>query len=160
MEHTKDIDSTLVVEAPHRDFAIREHQLFLAGGITNCPDWQSEIIEELQDYPDLTILNPKRTNYPMNDPEAAEEQITWEFDHLQSATEIAVWFSRGSVNPIALYELGMWVNSHPGRPAFVGADPEYPRAQDVLVQTKLARPEIEVVRSVGALATQIREYLD
>lgn len=160
MNNTNEIYTTRVIEAPSREYDDRPHRLFLAGGIVNCPDWQSELIEQLQDNPDLTIYNPKRVDYPMDDPEAAEEQITWEYDYLRDATSIAVWFSRGSVNPIVLYELGKWVNSRTETPAFIGIDPEYTRSQDVLIQTRLARPELEIVHSLGTLATQIKSQLD
>lgn len=43
--------------------------------------------------------------------------------------------------------------------AFIGIDPAYARTQDVLIQTKLARPEIEIVMSLDALAAQIKSYL-
>ena len=160
MINTNNLYPTRVIEAPHRGIDDRPHHLFLAGGIVNCPDWQSELIEQLQDNPDLTIYNPKRMNYPMADPDAAVEQISWEYDYLRDATSIAVWFSRGSLNPIVLYELGKWVNSRPEIPAFIGIDPEYTRSQDVIIQTKLVRPEIEIVHSLGALATQIKSQLD
>lgn len=64
---------------------------FLAGGITNCPDWQSEVIENLQKYDQkyqneldsLVIFNPRRPNFPIDDPNASLQQITWEFQELQ-----------------------------------------------------------------------------
>ena len=40
-----------------------DYNLFLAGGITNCPDWQSELIKKLKnlklDY-NLNVYNPRR----------------------------------------------------------------------------------------------------
>jgi len=51
--------------------------IFLAGGITNCPDWQSEIVDSLQNF-DITLLNPRRKKFPINDPGASKEQISWE----------------------------------------------------------------------------------
>lgn len=56
--------------------------VFLAGGITNCPNWQWNVIKLLKDavndYPNLVILNPRRDNFPIDDPNASEEQITWD----------------------------------------------------------------------------------
>ena len=43
----------------------RVHSLtvsFIAGGITNCPDWQADIVEMLKDT-DLTLLNPRRADF-------------------------------------------------------------------------------------------------
>ena len=41
------------------------------------------------------------------------------------------------------------------KPIFIGVDPKYQRRQDVEIQTKLARPEIEIVYSLEDLANQI-----
>lgn len=48
--------------------------LFLAGGITGCQDWQKELKTLLQDVP-LTLLNPRRSHFAMDDPDAAQIQI-------------------------------------------------------------------------------------
>ena len=42
---------------------------------------------------------------------------------------------------------------------FVGMDKEYERKQDVVIQTKLARPEIKIVYSLEDLAQQIKSVL-
>lgn len=134
----------LVIESPNEVYSIENNnnlKLFLAGGITNCPDWQSELIGLLQNVKDLTTYNPRRKNFPINDPLAAEAQITWEFNHLRDADAVSFWFSKGSLNPIVLYELGMWGNSSLKK-IFIGIDKEYERASDVIIQTHLARPEI------------------
>jgi hypothetical protein len=61
--------------------------LFLAGGITGCPDWQRQLRDELADTA-LTLLNPRRTQFPIGDPRAAPVQIEWEHRHLRRATAI------------------------------------------------------------------------
>jgi hypothetical protein len=33
--------------------------VFLAGGITGCPDWQAELVRMLADVP-VALLNPRR----------------------------------------------------------------------------------------------------
>jgi len=127
--------------------------LFLAGGITDCSDWQAEARKRLAGS-GFDLLNPRRANFPMDDPGAAEEQITWEHDHLRKADAILFWFPAGAVQPIALYELGAW--SMTGKPLFVGADPGYARRPDVEIQTKLARPGLPVVSDLGALVQQVK----
>jgi hypothetical protein len=159
MEIVNESKQTQVIEAPSREFEPREFRLFLAGGITNCPDWQQDFISRMASNPNLSIFNPRRKEFPIHDPEAAEEQIKWEYDHLKDANMIVVWFSRGSLNPIVLYELGRWVNSRPELPSFVGIDPEYERAQDVIIQTRLARPDIRVARSIDELVEGVERYL-
>lgn len=148
----------LIIEAPNEIYSSENNQnikLFLAGGISKCPDWQSKIIDDIRDIPDLTIYNPRRKNFPMDDPDAAEAQITWEYNHLKDADAVLFWFSRGSLNPIVLYELGMWGNSN-DRPILVGIDPSYERKQDVIIQTALARPEVYIVQSLEELSEQVR----
>jgi len=147
----------IIVEAPNEVYSLensRNIKLFLAGGITNCPDWQSYVVGELRDLENLTIYNPRRKNFPIKDPFAAEQQITWEFNHLRDASMVLFWFSRGSLNPIVLYELGMWGNSV-DRPTIVGIDPEYERKYDVILQTQLARPEIEIYYSLQEVIDEI-----
>jgi hypothetical protein len=117
--------------------------LFLAGGITGCPDWQSEAAAMLRDTPGLTVLDPRRPAFDLADPAAATEQITWEHTHLHRADVVLFWFAPGgSVQPITLYELG--VHATRGVPLAVGADPGYPRRLDVRVQLALARPGLTV----------------
>lgn len=152
-------NTLLSVVAPQRDYPTPMKSVFLAGGISNCPDWQSKLISLLSGCKNLTIFSPRRPNYPMDDPNEAHIQIEWEYDHLKTADMIVVWFSKGSVNPIVLYELGIWVNARPDIPAFIGIDPGYERADDVIIQTKLARPEIQITNNLTLLAQQIEDYL-
>jgi hypothetical protein len=128
--------------------------LFLAGGITGCPDWQAEIRERLDDT-SLALLNPRRSNtkFFFDDPNAASAQIEWEFRHLRRASGILFWFTAEQVQPIALYELGAW--SMTSKPLIIGAHPNYSRRCDVVMQMRLARPEIVVVDSLEALSRAV-----
>jgi len=149
---------TKVIEAPETFFNKNLTSLFLAGGITNCPMWQNQLIDLLKDQNDLVIYNPRRKNFPIDDPHAAKQQITWEYHYLKKCDAISFWFSKGSLNPIVLYELGLHGNSD-DRLIFIGMDKEYERRQDVIIQTKLARPDINIVYSLDDLAEQIKEVL-
>ena len=133
-----------------------KRSVFLAGGITGCPDWQSKLINLLRNE-DIVIFNPRRKNFPIHDPTAAEEQIRWEYKYLRRANAVAFWFPKESVCPIALYELGAL--SMTNKPLFVGVHPDYPRRRDVEIQIKLARPDIKIVYKLSSLANQIREWL-
>lgn len=132
-----------------------ERSLFLAGGITNCSNWQSELVDLLKDE-DLVLLNPRRKNFPINDPNATKEQITWEYNHLAKANAVSFWFSKETLCPITLYELGK--QSSGKKPVFIGVHPEYARRRDVEIQTGLIKPEIEIVYSLENLAEQIKKY--
>jgi len=147
----------LVITAPHEVYSIENSQnvkLFLAGGITNCEDWQSYVISELKELPFVTIYNPRRKNFPKNDVNVEEEQITWEFKHLVDSDLIIYWFAKGSLNPLVLYELGMHGNSS-DKPIIIGIDPAYERKKDVIFQTRLARPELNIYESMEDMINEI-----
>ena len=123
--------------------------IFLAGGITGCPDWQSELMKLLcpNEFP-FYVCNPRRTNFDINDPSMSEEQIEWEQHWLWYCGVVTFWFCKESVQPIALYELGQQAarlkmsrltpNNQIRQPALiVGMDPDYPRAADVRKQLRL-----------------------
>jgi hypothetical protein len=135
--------------------------LFLAGGVTGCPDWQKEMVGLLDSLP-LVVLNPRRANFPINDPSAAAQQIDWEYRHLRKANAILFWFPQETLCPISLYELGAWSvfqDERGHKPLFVGVHPQYQRRQDVEIQTRLARPEISICYHLPALAESVRQWL-
>jgi Nucleoside 2-deoxyribosyltransferase like len=78
------------IECPE-EYTGNDLSLFLAGGITGCPDWQKEILNLLQDTP-LVIINPRRADFDVNNPSMEQEQIHWEHRHLERAKMISFWF--------------------------------------------------------------------
>ena len=146
----------MVIEAPNEVYSLQNQsniKIFLAGGISGCEQWQNELIDLIKHTEILTIYNPRRENYPIDNPDVAEEQITWEYNHLRDADLISFWFAKGSLNPIVLFELGKSLETD--KKIFVGIDPDYERIQDVIIQTKLANPNIEIVFSIKELSDQI-----
>ena len=143
------------VEAPD-EFWGNEKSLFLAGGITGCPDWQQEVVEALKDEL-ITLLNPRRKSFPIEDPTASLEQIKWEYRYLRKASAISFWFPHETLCPIVLYELGAW--SMTDKLIFVGVHPEYKRRTDVEIQTNLVRPEVEICYSIQDLIWQILHWI-
>jgi len=135
-----------VITAPDYSFKNEVGTLaFLAGGITNCPEWQDEVIEILKDSDAGVLLNPRRKNFPIHDPNAAREQITWEFDALGDAQIFSMWFSAGeSDQPICMYEYGRNVAIHQQQGdlkcVVVGVEPGYRREADVRIQSELVSP--------------------
>lgn len=132
-----------------------EKSLFIAGGISNCTNWQKELVKELKDA-DLTILNPRRKFFDTTNPNIEEEQIKWEFEHLKKAKAVSFWFTKETLCPITLYELGK--QSASDKPVFIGVHPEYLRRKDVEIQTSLIRPEIKIAYSIKELAEQIKKW--
>lgn len=131
-------------------------KIFLAGGITNCPNWQSLMIEYLTDE-NAVLFNPRRDDWPIDDPHASEAQIKWEYKYMEKADAISFWFCKETLCPITLLELGKALKGY--KDVFIGCDQEYARKLDVVVQTRLERPQVEVVYSLTDLAQQIREYI-
>ena len=146
------------VEAPE-EYTGEGPSLFMAGGITGCSDWQEDMRVWLtsSNIQPVTLLNPRRKNFPIHDPSAAKAQIEWEARHLKKATMISFFFPDETLCPIVLYELGSW--SRTGKKIFVGMRPGYKRKQDVIIQTGIYRPDVEVVESFDLLCMQITDYI-
>ena len=152
------------IEAPEEAY-FDVASIFLAGGITNCPDWQKEMVELLKDL-NITIYNPRREHFPIDVAGEALRQIEWEFKFLDIADMILFWFSRGSLNPIVLFEYGKWLMNTQSqkryKPIFIGIDPEYSRRRDVEIQTMLENGILfgRICYSLESLANQIKEALN
>ena len=145
----------IYIEAPSNEAWYDKKSVFLAGGITDCPQWQAELVKMLANS-DLVLLNPRRENFPIDDPSAAKTQIQWEYEHLRDADAISFWFCKDTLCPIVLYELGAW--SMTEKPIFVGVEEGYARRQDVEIQTALVRPDVQIESSLEMLADSIRNW--
>lgn len=139
------------IESP-KNYNGKGKSLFLAGGITNCPNWQLDLVDLLKNE-NIIILNPRRKNFLLNDPIVNKKQIKWEHNHLRKAKAISFWFPKETLCPIVLYELGSW--SMTDKPLFIGVHPEYKRREDVEIQTKLVRPDIKIVYNLKDLSEYI-----
>lgn len=93
-------------------------RIFLAGGITDCVDWQSTVVSlfESDKYfndKNVILYNPRRANWDMsmNSKSTTRKQIQWEFERLEKMDIFSMFFaaSETSVGPICLYELGRYV---------------------------------------------------
>jgi hypothetical protein len=69
---------------------------------------------------------------------------------------VAMWFPKEHLTPVALLELGSLVAS--SKPLFIGIEPGYKRQLDVEIQTRLERPEIDIVYSLPDVAEQVKQY--
>jgi hypothetical protein len=143
-------------EAPNEYVPDGSPSIFLAGGITGCPDWQ-RTVTELLDGDDVVVLNPRRERSV--GVEAVAEQVAWEYAHLRRASSVLFWFpaSVDSVQPIALYGLGMHAGL--GTRIVVGADSSYVRRLDVELQLALVRPDLPVFDSLTDMVQAAREAL-
>ena len=125
--------------------------LFLAGGITNCKNWQNEVIKELE-FEDVSIFNPRQINFDINDKSASFKQISWEFERLEQMEIFSMYFCESnSDQPICMYELGRNIvrmqNRFPSNwqdRIIIGVEENYKRKQDVIIQTSLCAPQLFV----------------
>lgn len=139
--------------------------VFMCGGITNCPDWQQDFVKLMEPQSRGTLFNPRRADFPIGDPNAAKEQITWEFNALNGAHMYIFWFSDATIQPIVLFELGARLaerrkDRYSGRVAstiLIGIEEGYTREQDVRIQTELVDPAIPIVRTLEELAGLLHE---
>jgi len=161
----------IYIEAPEQcPLDYKKPRVFLAGGITGCRDWQAEVVEKLNDV-DIILFNPRRAEFPIDDPIAANEQIKWEFDHFRKSSLISFWFSAETVQPIVLFELGTWLMHYSlmrviykewltQRDIVIGVDPGYQRKQDVYIQTHLISHNINIVETIDDLVDGIKKHVE
>lgn len=151
-----------VITAPESLAHLPSPSVFLAGGITNCPEWQQEIIGKLGDIGFGCLLNPRRANFPIEDPNAAREQITWEFEALSQVDIFTMWYSNApSDQPICFYELGRNLALRQVRDELeyvvIGVEKGFKRSQDVYIQTELVSKRLLVVDNFEDYVQQVRD---
>jgi len=149
-------------EAPHTyDPRPGELTLFLGGGISGCPDWQSSVFSELRPKcPHLVIYNPRREKFDVMEPSQSKIQILWEHKCLRQSKAIMFWFPSETLCPITLYELGAWtiLSKTTGTKLFVACHPNYARIEDVRIQTQLVDESILVGTSLEQIVGQIEKW--
>lgn len=127
--------------------------IFLAGGISNCPDWQAEAIKHL-DHTGLYVANPRRPTGLEKTGKQASAQIAWERLALDKAKVTLFWFPKESICPITLFELGMALGR--GKKIVVGVHPEYPRRFDVEEQCVLSGHDTFYLNVRATVAEAVR----
>jgi hypothetical protein len=123
---------------------------FLAGGITNCKEWQNAVLNKLNEFEiddNLIIFNPRRKNFPINDPTASLDQIRWEFEYLEQCDIFSIYFDgpTQSDQPICFYELGRNLErmktkfpENWDKRIIITVNYQFKRTADVVIQTMLA----------------------
>lgn len=140
--------------------------VFLAGGISNCADWQEAVAHRLVDDLDITVINPRRYNWNMDSQsEASIAQIEWEHGMIRDSDYLLFWFCEETLCPITLLELGIALSRReimrgPDHiPLMVGIHPNYARKLDVVTQTRLYRPMTPVFHDLDEMVTAfIKSY--
>lgn len=133
-----------IIKAPSKEEP-KYISVFLAGGITNCGDWQKEVEKHLDHIEELSVINPRNDKFDITNEKASKNQIKWEFDRLERADIFSMYFcNSGSVQPICLYELGRNIvrmqqrfpNDWEDR-IVISIENGYSREFDVIMQTRL-----------------------
>lgn len=139
-------------EPPTYPIAVGSPTVFLAGGITDVEDWQAPATETLlEEHPTITVFNPRRADFPIEDPSAGFGQVAWEQHWLHKVDLTLFWFPKsapGRPQPIAQFELGQALGER--RRIVVGAEYGYPRVADVRWLCHLNRPDLTVHDSLDA----------
>jgi len=104
------------IKAP-QPYQKAKHMIFLAGSIEmgKAVDWQTKVTEALKNY-DVTILNPRRDDWDSSweqkiTNDKFREQVEWELQALEDATEILMYFDPATKSPISLLELGLFAKT-------------------------------------------------
>lgn len=127
--------------------------VFLAGGITNCEEWQKTVInyfkENWKHERGIIFLNPRRDSFDVTNPNATREQIEWEFKYLNTPHVLfSMYFSNSSSpQPICFYEMGRALakefeiddfDNSRINDVFIATHKDFHRKADVLIQGELA----------------------
>lgn len=138
--------------------------VFLAGGITNCGDWQREVEKHLDCIEELSVINPRNDKFDITDESASRKQIKWEFDRLEKADIFSMYFcNSGSVQPICLYELGRNIvrmqqrfpNDWEDR-IVISIEDGYLRELDVITQMRLCASRLWVFTNASPYSHAMR----
>lgn len=133
--------------------------IFLAGGITSCPDWRTEVIAQLnKNYATdgrITILNPRREDFNISDKTETLRQIKWEYRAIKKCDIFGMFFCESeSVQPICMYELGKQLSYYSSVLDYtekimhveIGVEEEYSRKDDVIIQSNLMGYPVDILR--------------
>ncbi len=123
-----------VIKAPNK-FKDKIY-VFLAGSIEmgKTEDWQQKVTNELSNFDEIIILNPRRDDWDSSCFEQSinnkkfKEQVDWELDAQEKADYIIMNFVKDTKSPISLLELGLFARS---RKLFVCCPKEFWRKGNV-----------------------------
>ena len=136
--------------------------IFLAGGISGCNDWQKTATEALQDL-DITIINPRRNDFNIENMLNSVDQIKWEHKYLSSCSHTMFWFPDATLCPITLFELGKLLmrNKLSGDTdrLYIGCESSYKRVFDVEIQSMLMDYHRPIFKDLNSLLTFIKTEL-
>lgn len=147
----------MIVRSPNQ-INNENKSLFLAGGISNCMDWQ-KIIEPKLDRDDLNVINPRRKDWNIDaDDDESVKQIIWEYEWIKKSDYISFWFPEETLCPITLFELGSAL--HTKNIVAIGIHPNYKRKLDVEIQVRFIHPNIDIVYDLDSFVDTIKKNIN
>lgn len=108
---------SLIFKAPCETQTPEGHfSIFLGGSIENgkAELWQDKLSSALvETFNNIVIFNPRRENWDASlhntiENPVFEEQVSWEYEHLEKSDYILLYFQPGTLSPISLMELGLF----------------------------------------------------
>jgi hypothetical protein len=151
-----------IVTAPEKIERVGYDCVFMAGGISGTPDWQSEYLSLAQKSPHLhevQFFNPRRPNFDVKDPAMSDAQIKWEQYAMSISDLITFWFSPETTCPITLFELGCQL-SRGDAEIIVGIHPDYVRKMDLKLQIPYYENyKTPIVYSVEDLVKKVEDWV-
>ncbi len=160
------------IVAPHSILPLEttSFRIFMAGGITGCSEWQQKLwvnvsgdyrltsdAEMSIKYPMVTMYNPRRSNFDVNDATMFEDQIVWENVKLDASDLVVFWFTKDTIQPITLLELGKELGK--GSHIIIGRDDDYERADDIELQAKLCGYKDYFYNTLEDLSTAVVDVI-
>lgn len=133
-----------------------KNSVFLAGGITDCEDWQANAYEMLKGQSALQVVSPRCDDFDVTDPIATEKQIAWEHKMLEDVGCIIFWFSQCTIQPITLFELGKCLQWD--KPLFIGAHCNYERRKDIEIQVGLEHPRLHINATLEGVTSEFKRW--
>lgn len=148
----------MIIKSPYQ-ISNELKSIFLAGGISNCSDWQSEVTSKIN-HDNVNIINPRRDVWDntRSNEEVSKEQILWEYNYITHSNAMAFWFPKETLCPITLFELGAAL--HTKNILVIGIDPDYQRKMDIEVQTSLVNKNIPIVYDLDSFVTTINSGIE
>jgi hypothetical protein len=139
LKHLKKKSAIMLYRSPDPlPFVFSRPSVFMAGGICNCTDWQSQLAPVF-DTGLYDVVNPRKLAGYDHNRVTARAQIEWEHKALSNVDSCVFWFPEENVSAVTLLELGKMLSraSHHSVRLAVGWHPNYQLAYDLEAQIHL-----------------------
>lgn len=135
--------------------------VFLAGGIKDCPDWQTDFAKKVLDIrSNIRVYNPRRPKFDDTSDAMLKEQISWEYEAINRCEMILFWFPKEGQCMTTLYELGRCEEKLRDGEAFVGIEDGYVMKNHVIKQLQMIDSDFVVSSTLEELFASAEKDLN